>query len=156
LVVNKWDLVPQAERREFQRHLEQRLKFMSYVPILYVSAKLRQGIDRILPQAWQVWQERQKKLPRSVVDTVVKEAVSSHAPPRIGTRQLHITQAYQDESRLATFVLQVNDPKLVHFSYQRYLENKLRHKFGFRGVPLRLVFTRATPKSNKKIKVARA
>jgi len=156
LVVNKWDLVPQIQRREFQRYLEQRLRFMSYVPILYVSAKLRQSIDKILPQAWQVWQRGQKRLPPSVVDTVVKEAVSSHHPPRVGTRQLHIAQAYQHESKPATFVLQVNDPKLVHFSYQRYLENKLRRTFGFRGVPLHLIFTKAGHKSNKKTEVARA
>lgn len=156
LVVNKWDLVPQAQRREFQRYLEQRLRFMSYVPILYVSAKLRQDIDRILPQAWQVWQAGRKRLPQSVVDTVIEQAVSSHRPPRMGSRQLHIVQAFQHESRPATFVLRVNDPQLVHFSYQRYLENKLRHDFGFRGVPLHLIFTKAAHKSNKKREVVRA
>jgi len=66
---------------------------------------------------------------------------------------LQIARAYQDESQPATFVLNVNNPKLVHFSYQRYLENKLRQGFGFRGVPLKLVFTKATRKVNKKMKV---
>jgi GTP-binding protein len=63
---------------------------------------------------------------------------------------LHVARAYQDESQPAAFVLEVNDPKLVHFSYRRYLENKLRQGFGFRGVPLKLIFTKAARKINKK------
>jgi len=152
LAVNKWDLVPPERRREFKRYIEYRIKFMSYVPVLYISAKLGQNINGILPLAWQVWRERQKRLPNSAVDMVVKQAVNSYPPPRMGSRQLRIAQAYQDEFRPSAFVLQVNDPKLVHFSYQRYLENKLRHDFGFRGSPLHLIFTKARGKSNKRIK----
>jgi GTP-binding protein len=153
LLVNKWDLVPQEQRPKFKQSVEQRLRFASYTPIIYISAKLGQGIKRILPQAWEIWQERQKRIPQSEVDELVKQAVSSHPPPRTGSRRLHIARAYQDESQPATFILQVNDPKLVHFSYQRYLENKLRQGFGFRGVPLKLIFTKATRKINKKIEV---
>ena len=150
LVVNKWDLVPQEQRQEFKQSAERRFRFASYTPIVYISAKLGQGINGILPQAWEIWRERQKRLPQSEVDTVVKQAVSSHPPPRTGSRQLRIARAYQDESRPATFVLQVNYPQMVHFSYQRYLENKLRHDFGFRGVPLKLIFTKTARRSNKK------
>ncbi len=153
LVVNKWDLVPRIQRQEFKQYLERRLKFASYVPIVYISAELRQNIDGILPQAWQVWQERQKCLTQPEVNTVIKEAISSHPPPRVGSRQLRVVQAYQDESRPATFILRVNDPQLVHFSYHRYLENKLRHSFGFRGAPLQLIFTKASHKGSKKIGV---
>jgi GTP-binding protein len=153
LVVNKWDLVPQEQRQKFKQSAEQRLKFASYTPIIYISAKLGQGINRILPQAWEIWQERQKRLPQSEVDELVKQVVSSYPPPRIGSRRLHIARAYQDESQPATFVLVVNDPKLVHFSYQRYLENKLRQGFGFRGVPLKLIFTKAARKINEKREV---
>ena len=151
LLVNKWDLVPQEQRQEFKRRVEQRLRFASYTPIIYISAKLGQGINRILPQAWEIWQERQKRIPQSEVDELVKQAVSSHPPPRTGSRRLHIARAYQDEAKPATFVLKVNNPKLVHFSYQRYLENKLRQEFGFRGVPLKLIFTKAARKINSKI-----
>jgi GTP-binding protein len=153
LVVNKWDLVPLEQRQAFKQSMEQRFRFASYTPIMYISAKLGQGINRILPQAWEIWQERQKRLPQSEVDELVKQAVSSHPAPRIGSRRLHIVRAYQDDSQPATFVLVVNDPKLVHFSYQRYLENKLRQSFGFRGVPLKLIFTKAARKINKKIEV---
>ncbi|MGA8849900.1 MAG: ribosome biogenesis GTPase Der [Dehalococcoidia bacterium] len=153
LVVNKWDLVPQEQRQEFKQSLERRLRFASYTPIIYISAKLGQGIDRILPQAWEIWQERQKRIPQSEVDELVKEAVSSYPPPRMGSKRLHIVRAYQDESQPAAFVLEVNDPKLVHFSYKRYLENKLRQGFGFRGVPLKLIFTKAARKINKRTTV---
>jgi GTP-binding protein len=151
LLVNKWDLVPQEQRQEFKRSVEQRLRFASYTPIIYISAKLGRGINRILPQAWEIWQERQRRIPQSDVNELVKQAVGSHPPPHTGSRQLHIARAYQDESQPATFVLKVNHPQLVHFSYQRYLENKLRQGFGFRGVPLRLIFTKAARKTNKKI-----
>jgi GTP-binding protein len=153
LVVNKWDLVPREQRQEFKQSLERRLRFVSYTPVIYISAKLGQGINRILPQAWEIWQERQKRIPQSEVDELIKQAVNSYPPPRTGSRRLTVGRAYQDESQPATFVLKVNDPKLVHFSYRRYLENKLRQGFGFRGVPLRLIFTRASRKINKRIQV---
>ena len=153
LVVNKWDLVPREQRQEFKQNLEQRLKFASYTPIIYISAKLGQGINKILPQAWEIWQERQKRIPQSEVGELITQAVNSYPPPRTGSRRLHIARAYQNESQPAAFVLQVNDPKLVHFSYRRYLENKLRQGFGFRGVPLKLIFTKASRKTNKKVEV---
>ncbi|MBE0431289.1 MAG: ribosome biogenesis GTPase Der [Dehalococcoidia bacterium] len=153
LVVNKWDLVPQMQRQEFQRNLESRFRFGSYVPFMYVSAQRRQGISKVLPQAWEIWQERQKRVPQAALEEVVKEALSSHPPPRAGSRRLRIDRAYQDETQPATFVLEVNDPRLVHFSYQRYLENKLRQSFAFRGVPLKLVFTRAARRRTKRIEV---
>jgi len=150
LLVNKWDLLPQTQRREFKRHVEQRLKFMSYAPVIYISSKLGQNINKVFPEAWRVWLERQKRLPKSEVDAVVKEAISSHLTPRKGLKRLRIARVYQDESRPATFIMQVNDPQLVHFSYQRYLENKLRRKFGFYGTPVQLIFTKAAHKSDKK------
>jgi GTP-binding protein len=153
LVVNKWDLVPEEQRQGFKQSLPRRFQFASHTPIIYISAKLGQGIDRILPQAWEIWQERQKRITQSGIDELVKQAVTSHPPPRTGSKQLRVIRAYQDESQPATFVLEVNDPKLVHFSYRRYLENKLRQVFGFRGVPLRLIFTKPIRTMNRKTHV---
>jgi len=153
LLVNKWDLIPQEHRQRFKQSLERRMRFASYTPIIYLSAKLGQGIKKILPQAWEIRQERQRQIPRAKVDELVKQAVSSYPPPRAGSRRLHIARAYQDESQAATFILEVNDPKSVHFSYRRYLENKIRQGFGFRGVPLRLIFTKATRRINKRMDV---
>lgn len=153
LVINKWDLIPEEQRQEFKRSAESRFRFASHTPAVYISAQLGQGVNRILPQAWEIWQERQKRIPQSELDELVEEAVSSHPPPRTGSRRLRIARTYQDEVQPATFVFRVNDPDLVHFSYHRYLENKLRQGFGFRGVPLKLIFARATRKMNAKMEV---
>ena len=149
-VVNKWDLVPDIQRQEFRRNAERKLRFAPYAPIVYVSAQTGLGVASILPQAWEIWQERQKRVPESRLNELVKQALESHPPPRTGSRRLRLFRAYQDDSRPATFILRVNDPHLVHFSYQRYLENKLREGFGFRGVPLRLIFAGAARKMDKK------
>jgi GTP-binding protein len=153
LVVNKWDLIPQEQREEFKRSLQREFRFATYTPIVHISAKLGQGVNRVLPQAWEIWQERQKRITQAGVDELVKEAMSSYPPPHAGSRRLHVVRAYQDESQPATFILEVNDPKLVHFSYRRYLANKLRQTFGFRGIPLKLIFTKAARKINRKTNV---
>jgi len=154
LLVNKWDLVPQEHRERFKRSLERRLGFASYAPVIYISAKLGQGIDGILPLAWEIWQERQKRIPQTEVDTLIKRVMGSYPPPRTGSRRLRVVRAYQDESQPATFILEANDPDLVHFSYHRYLENRVRQGFGFRGVPVKLIFTKAARRINKKLDVA--
>jgi len=142
LLVNKWDTIPQERRKGFKRLLEKRVNFMYYIPMLYLSAESGEGIGRVLPLACQVWQERQKRLADSAVNSAIAEAVESSPPPRAGTRQLKVFQARQDRTRIASFVLEVNDPKLVQPPYRRYLERKLRSQFGFGGVPLELIFTR--------------
>lgn len=154
-LVNKWDIIPRTQKKEFKQLLEKRIRFMYYIPMLYLSAKSGKGVERVLPLACQVWQERQKRLSDSAVNKAIQEAVDTHLPPRAGTKRLQIMRAYQDESKPANFVLQVNDPKLIYPPYQRYLEKKLRSKFGFRGVPLQLNFTKFSHKSSRKIKVAK-
>jgi GTP-binding protein len=154
VVVNKWDLIPQEQRQEFKQNLERRLRFAWYAPIIYVSAKLGQGVNRILPQAWDIWRERQKRISQEEIDKVVEQAIGNHPPPRAGSRQLQVIRAYQDESRPATFVIEVNEPGLVHFSYRRYLENRLRQAFSFDGVPVKLIFAKASRKINRKIDVS--
>ncbi|MCD6600093.1 MAG: ribosome biogenesis GTPase Der [Dehalococcoidia bacterium] len=153
LVINKWDVIPEEQRKEFKWYMKQRINFMSYVPTVYISAKLGQNINKVLPQAWHVWQESQKRYADTAIDMVVKQAVNSHPPPHVGSRQLRITKAYQDERNPASFVLLVNDPSLAQFSYRRYLDNKLRQKFSFCGSPLRLIFTRVGQRGGRKKRV---
>ena len=140
LIVNKWDLVEGREITEFSEYIRSQFKFMPYAPILYASAKSGWGVDKIMPQVCQVYEERFKRLPTSAVNNVVRQAVASHTLPRIGRKQLKILYATQAEVNPPTFVFFVNDAKLIHFSYQRYLENKLRQSFGFTGTPFRLTF----------------
>lgn len=140
LVVNKWDLIADKNKAEWDRYLKSQLKFMAYAPVLYTSAQFGQGVDEVLPQARQVYQERLKRLTTSEVNSVVQEAVAAHILPRKGRKQLNVLHVTQAEVSPPTFVFFVNDARIVHFSYRRYLENKLRQAFGFTGTPLRLVF----------------
>jgi GTP-binding protein len=119
---------------------------MSYAPVVYISAKFGHGVDKVMPQAFGVYQERLKRLSTTEVNSVVQPAVAAHNLPRKGGKQLKIFYATQAEVNPPTFVFFVNDAKLIHFSYQRYLENKLRQAFSFGGTPLRLIFkTRGEP-----------
>jgi GTP-binding protein len=151
LVINKWDLVSGEPKGAYAQQIQQRLKFMSHVPVLYVSAKFRRGVSDIIPKALEIWQERQKQLSDTVVDKFIKEAVMAHTRPRKGLRQLEVIRAYQTGINPPSFALVVNDPELVHFSYQRYLENRLRQTFGFSGTSLRLLFKRAKSRKHERV-----
>ena len=140
LVVNKWDLIADKNKAEWDRYLKSQFKFMAYAPVLYTSAQFGQGVSEVLPQARQVYRERLKRLTTSEVNSVVQEAVAAHILPRKGRKQLNVLHVTQAEVNPPTFVFFVNDARIVHFSYRRYLENKLRQAFGFTGTPLRLVF----------------
>ena len=140
LIVNKWDLAVDESTTECSKYIRRELKFMPYAPVLYISAKLKQGVDRVMPQVCQVYQERLKQISTAAVNNVVQQAVASHNLPRRGNKRLKVLQATQAEVNPPTFVFFVNDAGLIHFSYQRYLENKLRQSFGFAGTPVRLVF----------------
>jgi GTP-binding protein len=140
LLVNKWDLAMGLKKAECGRYVKSKLKFMSYAPVLYISAKFRQGTDEVIAKAQQIYQERLKRIPTAAVNSLVQQVVATHSPPRSSGKQLKFLYATQAGVNPPTFVFFVNDPKLMHFSYRRYLENKLRQSFGFSGTPLRLVF----------------
>lgn len=140
LLVNKWDLAMGLKKAECSQYVKNKLKFMSYAPLLFISAKLGHGVDRVINQAFRVYQERLKRIPTAEVNNVVQQAIADHSPPRGGSKRLKFLYATQAEVNPPTFVFFVNDTRLMHFSYQRYLENKLRQSFGFNGTPLRLVF----------------
>lgn len=140
LVVNKWDLVEEKSEAKYTEYIRGQLKFMSYAPLIYTSAKFGLGTDKVMPQTFLVYQERLKRISTAEVNRVVQEAVMQHGPPQAGKKRLRILYATQTGVNPPTFVFFVSDSGLIHFSYQRYLENKLRKAFGFNGTPLRLVF----------------
>lgn len=140
LIVNKWDLIEDKDTAEWTKQIRNQLKFMTYAPVLYTSAKFGQGVDKVMPQAYQVYQERLKRLPTATVNNVIQQAIATHNLPRRGKKQLKVLYATQPEVNPPTFVFFVNDTRLIHFSYRRFLENRLRHAFGFSGTPLRLIF----------------
>jgi len=140
IIVNKWDLIENKDIAEWNRYVRSEFRFVSHAPILYTSAKYGQGVERIMPQVSQVYHERLKRLPTAAVNSVIQDAVASHTRPRSRNKQLKVYYTTQAEVNPPTFVFFTNDAKLVHFSYRRYLENKLRKEFGFAGTPLRMIF----------------
>lgn len=149
LIINKWDLAEDSMREDYLKEVSKRMKFIAHAPVLFVSALTGFGIKSIIPAALEAWGERQKKLPDDVIDNLIQDAVLSHAPPPKGTRRLQVFRAYQGGVNPPSFTLVVNDPGLVHFSYERYLENKLRQTFGFNGTSLKLLFKKGSRRSVK-------
>jgi GTP-binding protein len=140
VLVNKWDLSTEKNKEAYDEYILSKLKFATYAPILYISAKLGQGINKIMPMAVQIQQERAMQIPDAEVNELVKEAVASHNRPHIGNKVLDLYSASQSGVNPPTFRFLVNDHKLIHFSYERFLENRLREIYGFKGTPIRLVF----------------
>lgn len=143
MVVNKWDLVPPEYRDAHKDWMRRRLDFLSFIPVLHVSAKERRNVKTILQRAYEVWKARGQRLSRTTVDTAIREAIERHPPPRVGTRRLDVVWAHQDEAEPWKLVLHVNDPKLVPPTYTRYLEREMRRKFKYHGVPLLFEFVPA-------------
>ncbi len=139
IIVNKWDLVEDKNEGEWARELRRQFKFVPYAPVLFTSAVTGMGIDRIVPQVLAIYQARMRRLPTAAVNSVVQEALAAHTAPPVGTKRVKIKYATQAEVNPPTFVFFANDTR-VHFSYRRYLENRLRQAFDFTGTPLRLVF----------------
>lgn len=140
LIVNKWDLITDKNTTDWIEAIRMSFKFIDYAPVLFISALSGQGAPEVMPLAYQVYTERMKRLSDAEVSSVVKQALASHPPPRRGTRQLVIKRGSQTAINPPTFTFRVNDARLVHFSYRRYLENQLRQAFSFTGTPINLVF----------------
>ena len=156
IVVNKIDLVEPAMRKpaHWRKALAPEFKFAAFAPIVTVSAKTREGIGSVLPVALEVVGQRRIKMPPSELNRVLREAFLQHPPPSYKGRRLKVTYATQASDEAPTVVMFVNDTNLLHFSYRRYLEKKLRDRFGLVGNPLRLVLRseegrRARPRAAK-------
>ncbi len=142
LLVNKWDLVEKdaSTLGEFTNTIREALNFMPYVPILFISAKFGQRVNRVLPTALEIAEQRERRIPTGQLNKVMKEAMDAHPPPSKPGRWLKLLYVTQADINPPTFVFFVNDPEMVHFSYQRYLENQFRAAFGFEGTPIKMVF----------------
>lgn len=144
IVVNKVDLLERVGewRADLTRLVRSRLKFAPWAPIAFVSARDRTGLPPMLDAAIKAGTARDERVATGTLNALLKRAMTRHSPPSTRGRRLNILYATQAEVRPPTFVLFVNDPELVHFAYQRYLENCLRDSFGFFGTPIRLLFKR--------------
>ncbi|MBO9360970.1 MAG: ribosome biogenesis GTPase Der [Thermoflexus sp.] len=146
LVVNKWDLLldergrPRVKPEEFVQHVRGTLKFLDYAPVHFTSAKTGYGVPALLPLALQVYRERHVRLSTSELNRLVREALEAQPPPTRKGKPLRIYYVTHARTDPPTIVCFVNDVDLVHFSYERYLENRIRARYPFTGTPLRLVF----------------
>jgi GTP-binding protein len=141
VVVNKWDAVPKDTytMSSYTEKIQQELNFLSYVPILFISAKTGQRVDQVLPMALKVQEERLLRLTTAQLNRVLHQAQDNHAAPSRTGRNLRLYYSTQVRTDPPTFMIYVNDPKLAHFTYLRYLENQIRKEFPFTGTPIRLV-----------------
>jgi GTP-binding protein len=142
LVVNKWDKVEKDTHtmHEYTLKIREQLEFLSYVPLVFTSAKFGQRVSKVLDTALVVAAERHKRVPTAGLNKIIRDAVAAHNPATKPGKWLKVLYATQADVDPPTFVFSVNDAKSVHFSYQRYLENKIRENFGFEGTPIKMVF----------------
>lgn len=142
IVVNKWDAIEKTNTtmETFTREIRQALNFIAYAPLMFISAKKGQRVNEVLPTAARVAEERKVELSTSQFNKILAEAQDHQPPPGRAGRNLKIFYGTQVRSDPPTFLIYVNDYKLVHFTYQRYLENRIRAVHNFLGTPVRLVF----------------
>lgn len=141
VLVNKWDAVEKDTytMNIFTDKIREELNFMSYVPLLFISAKTGQRVEQVLPMALRVQEERLARLTTSQINQILMKAQDEHPAPSHAGRSLKMYYGTQVRSDPPTFMIYVNDPTLAHFSYRRFLENRIREEYGFLGTPIRLV-----------------
>ena len=142
VVVNKWDLIEKDTHTqdEYTLHVRDQLRFLSYVPVVFISAKTGQRVENSIEAALRVYEARFQRIPTGTLNDIVRDAVSRHSPPSKWGKRLTFYYATQPEVDPPTFVFFINDIRLVHFGYRRYLENCIRDQFPFEGTPLKMRF----------------
>jgi len=141
IVVNKWDLVEKDSKTSlaFTETIREELGFMQYSPVVFVSALTKQRVHRVTELVKYVADQHAMRIATSVLNQVVEDATAINPPPSDRGRRLKIYFTTQPDVKPPTFIFFVNDPEIMHFSYLRFLENRLRESFGFEGTPLKLV-----------------
>ena len=142
IVVNKWDAIENKdeEMKKFKALIASEFAFISYAPVVFLSALTRRRIHTLMPEVIKVYENSKRFIPTSVLNDVIRDAYNLNLPPSYKSKRLKIYFANQASIMPPTFNLQVNSKGLVHFSYERYLENKIREAFDFTGVPIVINF----------------
>ena len=144
IVVNKWDAVEKDTHTmaAFSEKIRNEFAYLSYAPIVFVSAKTHQRVDTLVPLVDKVFENSSRRIPTNILNEVIADTqVTNPAPARNGKR-FRIYYVTQVSNQPPTFVLSCNDPKLMHFSYQRFIENSLRSAFDFEGTPIHIIARR--------------
>ena len=141
IIYNKWDTVEKDDKtiNEVTLKIRNEFTYLSYAPIIFVSAKTKQRVKDIIPMINDVYNYANLRIDTSILNEVIMDAQMQTPAPAINGKRFKILYATQVSTMPPTFVLSVNDPKLLHFSYRRYLENKIREAFGFDGTPIRII-----------------
>lgn len=142
IVVNKWDVIENKdeEMKKFKTLIRSEFAFLSFAPIVFLSALTKKRIHTLLPEVIKVYENSKKEIKTSVLNDVISDAYSLNLPPSYKGKRLKIYFSNQAGTKPPTFNIQVNNKGLIHFSYKRYLENKLRESFDFEGTPIVLQF----------------
>jgi GTP-binding protein len=140
IVVNKWDTQEEPNIKEYTKKVRNEFQFLSYVPIVFTSALTKKRIHTIMPEVLKVSKNIKKEIPTNVLNDVINEAYMLNIPPSYKGKRLKIYFTNQSGTKPPKFTFHVNNKGLVHFSYERYLENKIRENFDFEGTPIILQF----------------
>ena len=140
LVVNKWDTVKDKTISEYTKLMRNEFQFLSYAPIVFLSAKTKKRIHTLMPEIKKAYDNSKKEIKTSILNDVIRDAVILNQPPSYKGKRLKIYFVHQDGTMPPRFVFNVNSKGLVHFSYERYLENKIRESFDFEGTPIIIEF----------------
>lgn len=146
ILVNKWDALEKDNStfKEFEEDIRAQFQYLSYAPILFVSAKTKQRLNKIAPLLKQIHEVRSKRIASSVLNDVLMDAVAMNPTPTDKGNRLKIYYMTQVAIQPPTFVVFVNDVELMHFSYERFLENRIRAAFGFEGTPIHMIVRKRT------------
>lgn len=142
IVVNKWDTLKEKDHRtmtDFTNLIRQEFQYLSYAPIIFVSAKTKQRLNQLPGLIEEVYQHHRQRIQSAVLNDVLMDAIAANPTPTQNGRRLRVYYGTQVATEPPTFVIFVNDPELMHFSYERYLENQIRKAFDFSGTPIRLI-----------------
>lgn len=141
IVVNKWDAIEKetGTLEKYKKEVYEKLKYLSYAPMIFISAKTGQRVDKIFNMINNVAEQNSRRISTSILNQVINEAIAIVQPPADKGKRLKILYGTQASTKPPTFVIFVNDKELFHFSYERYLVNQIRKEFGLEGTPIRVI-----------------
>lgn len=141
IVVNKWDTINSEETsmKEFEDNIRNQFQFLEYAPIVFLSAKTKKRLQRLIPAVKLVSENHSKRVPTNILNDIIVDALAISPPPTIKGKRLKILYTTQVSVKPPTFVVFVNEPELMHFSFKRFLENRIRESFGFIGTPIHII-----------------
>ena len=151
ICINKWDAMEKetGTLEKYTKEVREQLKFMTWAPVLYISALTGQRTNRLLDMVREAYAQASRRVTTGVLNDILADAQAYLQPPATSGRRLKIYYATQQDIKPPTFVMFVNDMKLLHFAYERYLENQFRKAFGFEGTPIRFILRERSKKDDE-------